>query len=243
MVHGDKQPEPPISTIENVEGLNTTGETTTQSAVADNDSAAREENARVHKRVEQEMEFYNKGEYSCFQASTHVANELGKWAGASDKEKGKAFDSYLAKINSQRMKSDLIPEQLPSLLARLMQPDNNPMEREFEMKLRNSWIRYLEKLSTEMLMDTNSDLNQYGREPERRTCLGSTPPSTLAEGLAASRPVELYSNSVKTFRESNHSYESLMASRGNPIHSMGPDPMRRICRPQPDPLCHALCPT
>jgi hypothetical protein len=33
-------------------------------------------------------------------SSSCVANELEKWAGASDKEKGKAFDSYLAEINS-----------------------------------------------------------------------------------------------------------------------------------------------
>ena len=46
------------------------------------------------------METFRKGEYSRFQALSHVANELGKWAGVSDKERGKAFDSYLAEINS-----------------------------------------------------------------------------------------------------------------------------------------------
>ena len=46
------------------------------------------------------MEIFRKGEYSCFQASSRVANKLEKWAGVSDKENGKAFDSYLAKINS-----------------------------------------------------------------------------------------------------------------------------------------------
>ena len=46
------------------------------------------------------MEIFRKGECSRFQASSHVANELGKWAGASEKEKGKAFDSYLTNINS-----------------------------------------------------------------------------------------------------------------------------------------------
>ena len=41
--------------------------------------------------------------------------------------------------------------------------------------------------------------------------------------VAASRPVELYSNSVKTFRESNHSYESLMASprESHPLNGTG----------------------
>ena len=46
------------------------------------------------------MEAFRKGECSRFQASLHVTVELGKWAGASEKEKGKAFDTYLAEINS-----------------------------------------------------------------------------------------------------------------------------------------------
>ena len=65
-------------------------------------SAAQEEKERTFERVEQEMEIFQvrKGEYSRFQVSLCIANELGKWAGASDQEKGKAFDSYLAEINT-----------------------------------------------------------------------------------------------------------------------------------------------
>ena len=63
-------------------------------------SPTEEEKVRIFERIKREMDIFWKGEYTRFQASTCVANELGKWAGASDKEKGKAFDSYLAEINS-----------------------------------------------------------------------------------------------------------------------------------------------
>ena len=46
------------------------------------------------------MEVFRKGDCSRFQASSRVAKELEGWEGASDKKKGKAFDSYLAEINS-----------------------------------------------------------------------------------------------------------------------------------------------
>ena len=59
-----------------------------------------EEKERIFERVEQEMEIFRREEYSRFQASSRVANELGKWEGGSDKEKGKALDSYLVEINS-----------------------------------------------------------------------------------------------------------------------------------------------
>jgi hypothetical protein len=65
-----------------------------------NDSTTQEAKEKVFERVEREMDVFRKGECSRFQASIRVANELGKWDGASDKEKGKAFDSYLAEINS-----------------------------------------------------------------------------------------------------------------------------------------------
>ena len=55
---------------------------------------------RNFKRVDWEIENFRKGECSRFQVLLHVANKLRKWAGASEKEKGKAFDSYLAEINS-----------------------------------------------------------------------------------------------------------------------------------------------
>jgi hypothetical protein len=81
MTNGENQSELSTATPENVAGLRT-GEGPTEAIVVDDNPTAR-------------------GEYSRFQASSRVANELGKWAGASDKEKGKAFDSYLAEINSR----------------------------------------------------------------------------------------------------------------------------------------------
>ena len=50
--------------------------------------------------IEREIEFFRRGEYSRFKASSRVANELEKWVGVSDKEREKAFDLYLAEINS-----------------------------------------------------------------------------------------------------------------------------------------------
>ena len=62
-------------------------------------ATTQEEKKRIFEQVEREMGIFRKGECSHFQASTCVANELGNWAGASDQEKGKALDSYLAKGN------------------------------------------------------------------------------------------------------------------------------------------------
>ena len=92
-----EQLEPPMSPFENVESNN--GGTNAQSTDAVNNSS-QEEKERIFARVEYEMEIFRKGEYSRFQASSRVAKELEKWEGASDQEKGKAFDSYLAEINS-----------------------------------------------------------------------------------------------------------------------------------------------
>ena len=99
MTHGRDQPNESTSTVENI---NESRDKDNSSQTADTtvNSPAEEERARIFERIEQEMDVFRKGEYTRFQASTRVANELGKWAGASDKEKGKAFDSYLAEINS-----------------------------------------------------------------------------------------------------------------------------------------------
>jgi hypothetical protein len=99
MTDGDVQPNQPVATAENVAEPNIGGETA-QTTVTNDDPATREEREGVLRRVEREMEIYRKGECSRFQASTRVANELHKWTRASDKEKGKAFDTYLAEINS-----------------------------------------------------------------------------------------------------------------------------------------------
>jgi hypothetical protein len=99
MIHGGIQPEQSTSTSEDVTGSRA-GEKSSEAAVADDNTTAREEKTRVLERVEHEMDIFRKGDCSRFQASSRVAHELGNWVGASDKEKGKAFDSYLAEINS-----------------------------------------------------------------------------------------------------------------------------------------------
>ena len=98
MTHGE-QPEQSTSTPENVNPTRT-GDETSQSTDTAIDPATQEEKGRTFERVEREMDIFRKGKYSRFQASSRVANELDKWAGASDQEKGKAFDSYLAEINA-----------------------------------------------------------------------------------------------------------------------------------------------
>ena len=98
MTHGDEQLDQSTTSFENVFGPG--NEETSQAAVATNNPTASEAKERVIERLEQGMDIFRKGEYTRFQASTHVAKELEKWEGVSDKEKGKAFDSYLAEINS-----------------------------------------------------------------------------------------------------------------------------------------------
>ena len=117
MTHGEEQPTQSTSTLENVNTVRT-GEEASQSTNTAIDSASQEEKERTFERVEREMEIFRKGQYSRFQASSRVADELGKWAGASDQEKGKAFDSYLAEINAvlavQDENRSRLEEPLPS---------------------------------------------------------------------------------------------------------------------------------
>ena len=99
MVHGEQQSDHSTSTFENVNRPEM-GRETSQPAVTTVDSTAQETKERIIERVEREMEIFRKGECSRFKASSRVANELEKWEGASEREKGKAYDSYLAEINS-----------------------------------------------------------------------------------------------------------------------------------------------
>ena len=99
MQHGEEQLEQAISPFEIVDEPRDEGEPS-RIADATEDSTAREEKERVLERIERGMEEFRKGECSRFQASTRVAKELEEWTGVSDKEKGKAFDTYLAEINS-----------------------------------------------------------------------------------------------------------------------------------------------
>ena len=99
MTDGERQLAQSTSVIENVDEVRNGGGPA--GTVDANDNATvQEEKERIFERVEQEMEIFRREEYSRFQASSQVANELGKWEGGSDKEKGKALDSYLVEINS-----------------------------------------------------------------------------------------------------------------------------------------------
>jgi hypothetical protein len=100
MEYGGEQLNQSTSSFEIVDEPGNGGEFEPPQAIVAPDDATREEKERIFERVEREMEAFRKGECSRFQASSRVANELGKWAGSSEKEKGKAFDSYLAEINS-----------------------------------------------------------------------------------------------------------------------------------------------
>ena len=64
------------------------------------DSAVQEEKNRVSAGVERVMDTFRKGECTRFQASSQIISELDKWAGVSDGEREKTFNSYLAEINS-----------------------------------------------------------------------------------------------------------------------------------------------
>ena len=99
MTNGGEQPTQSTVATENVGPTGNGGEPT-EIADANVDTTIGKEKERTFRRVESEMETFRKGECSRFQVSSRIANELGKWGGASDKEKGKAFDSYLAEINS-----------------------------------------------------------------------------------------------------------------------------------------------
>ena len=103
MSHGEQQLNQSISSFEvideNVHESNNGGESS-RATVATNDPTTSETKERVIERLEREMDIFRKGEYSRFQASSRIASELGRWEGVSDQERGRAFDSYLAEINS-----------------------------------------------------------------------------------------------------------------------------------------------
>ena len=129
MVHGGQQSDLSSATFENVDRPEMERETS-QPVVATIDTTTQGAKERILERIEREMEVFRKGGCSRFQASTRVASELEKWEGASEREKGKAYDSYLAEINSfaaiqdesqsvvrgtpQPLETTLLPEQQSS---------------------------------------------------------------------------------------------------------------------------------
>ena len=163
MTNGDKQPEQSATSLENVDGPSN-GERTTSAAVPYDNSIAREEKEKILERVEREMEAFRKGEYSRFKASSRVANELDKWTGASDKEKGKAFDTYLAEINSfiaiQDEQRSVTEGTSPSITPNLSnQPPGGKRIREVE--------ELLDQVSRDVL-DRDDDEHQLGLGPARK---------------------------------------------------------------------------
>ena len=99
MTDGERQPAQSTSVIENVDEVRNR-EAPARTVDANDNATIQEKKERIFERVKQEMEIFRRGDYSRFQVLSRVANELGKWEGGSDKEKGKALDSYLIKINS-----------------------------------------------------------------------------------------------------------------------------------------------
>lgn len=64
------------------------------------DPISQTEKDRIFKRVEQAMDCFRKDEISSFRASICVLEELGKWTGVADEDRVRAYNSYLAEINS-----------------------------------------------------------------------------------------------------------------------------------------------
>lgn len=161
MIHGESQLDESTSSFENVIGPGNGGGDGGPTNVADTDvnSAAQEEKERVFSRVEQEMEIFRKGDYSRFKASSRVAEELEKWAGASEKEKGKAFDSYLAEINS----FTAIQDEERSATRETPPPVGTPLL----AKQRPAGKRVRDEV--EELLDQVSRGDLEGEENERRT--------------------------------------------------------------------------
>ena len=102
MIHGESEQHIEQSTPadESFTDLGNGGESTGVVVPDVRIQSSAQEKERVFERVEHEMESFRRGELSRFQASSRVTIELDKWAEASDKDKGKALDSYLAEINS-----------------------------------------------------------------------------------------------------------------------------------------------
>jgi hypothetical protein len=98
MTHGETSTDPSAAIVTNVESGLRGGPS--QITIQNELAAAEEEKKRIFEGVERVMELFRKGESSCFQTSARVLSELEKWTGATDKERGKAFDSHLAEINS-----------------------------------------------------------------------------------------------------------------------------------------------
>lgn len=73
---------------------------TPQAAPTIADPSIQEERDRVFGNVEQAMGSFRRGESTQFHAMSHVLDELNKWLGVTDTERGKAFNSYLAEMNS-----------------------------------------------------------------------------------------------------------------------------------------------
>ena len=170
MTHGGTQPDQSTSTLETNTstefGTGEPGEPTQTSNTNDNSSTrAREERERILERVEREMDLFRKGEYSRFQASTRVANELHKWAGASEKEKGKAFDSYLAEINSLTAIQD--ENRSDTREASLPVASSNPIDKQPTGKrIREEVEGLLDQVSRGL--DGDDDEPQLGLESVRK---------------------------------------------------------------------------
>jgi hypothetical protein len=100
MTHGVSSTDPTTAHIENDQSGDPSRGSAPPVIVTTDDSAAQEEKARVIEGLEGAMDLFRKGECTRFQTSALILGELEKWSRATDQEKGKAFKSYLAEINS-----------------------------------------------------------------------------------------------------------------------------------------------
>jgi hypothetical protein len=105
------------------------------------------------------MDAFRKGECSRFQASSRVANELEKWVGGSEKDKGKAFDSYLAEINSV-----IAVQNEDRSLTRGTSP---PVRPTLDVEQQPSRKRFREEIE-ELLDRVSGEEDLEGEESERR---------------------------------------------------------------------------
>ena len=142
MTHGEPSIEPAIPAIKNTHPRE--GRSTSQAAIANDEPTSQEEKARVFNGVEQVMELFRKGECTRFQAVSLILNELEMWTGASDKEKGKAFDSYLTEINAFFINQ----EESQSITREISSPPGTTLEPKGKSKrVRDEADEFLDQIS------------------------------------------------------------------------------------------------
>lgn len=100
MNNGGEQSERSIAPVENTGNQGgTSGVTSADVEFVDPLATAQEERGRVFGKVEHVMDAFRRGDCTPFQTSVSILNELNKWTGVSDQDRGRAYISYLKEIN------------------------------------------------------------------------------------------------------------------------------------------------